>query len=197
MSQNFNLDTLQTAYNSLLDFIGSNEEYIIISNNVTNIWKTTDHNFIKLLSSFFAEQHEDIRPLIPSSKLFLAIVSFSEKNNNHALLSWIKSFNNCFLSYVSNAMKKTKTKVSDPSNFLCHVNQELKKCSDMFNSLKLKNEYLEKYVEELKQNLQVSEEKNAFLTNSLEHLADEECENFRKRMRTKIISLNTKQTTTV
>lgn len=191
MELNFDLNTFKIYYNSLLEHICSNNEFLKLCNNVSNIWKTTDQNFIRLMGSFFSKQPETVKQLIPSSKLYSEIVLFGEKNDDQELLKWVKSFNSCFLFSVAKAIKKNK----DECSF--DFNENLRICSDMFHKLKMKNEYLEKMVSDLQCELKLSQEKNSMLTSTLENLADEECENFRKRIRTKISSLNCDHTTTV
>ena len=191
MDQHFDLNTLKIYYSSLLEHICSDKDFLKSSNKISNIWKTTDRIFLQFMGSFFSKQPDEIKALLPSSKLYSAIVSFCEKNNDQELLKWVKSFNNCFLSSVAKAIKKNKTE--DSFNF----NESLRICSDMFHSLKIKNEFLEKMIVELQEELKLSQDKNALLTSTLQNIADEECENFRKRMRTQISSLNNDQTTTV
>ena len=191
MTQHFDLNTFKTCYSSLLEHICSDEDFLTSSNKVSNIWKTTDQNFLRLLGSFFSKQPNEIKSLLPSSKLYSAVISFCERNDDQELLKWVNSFNNSFLYSVAKTIKTNKAENS--FNF----NEKLRLCSDMFHKVKMRNEYLEKLVAELQCELKHSQEKNAMLTSSLENLADEECENFRKRMRTKISSLNNDHTTTV
>ena len=191
MTQQFDLDTFKIYYSSLLEHICSDKDFLKSSINVSNIWKTTDRNFLQFVGSFFSKQPDEIKSLLPSSKLYSAIISFCERNNDQELLKWVKSFNNCFLSLVAKTIKKNKAE--DSFDF----NENLRICSDMFHKLKMRNEYLEKNVYQLQCELKHSQEKNAMLTSTLENLTDEECENFRKRMRTKISSINIDQSTTV
>lgn len=207
MDHHFRLDILRNYYSSLLDYLCSNKDFLKSCSNVTNIWKTTDQNFLRLMGSFFSKQPDDANQLIPSSKLYSAIVSFSEKNNDQELLNWVKSFNKLFLSAVANSLKKNK--IEEFSSFT--FNEQLRICSDMFHQLKLKNESLENLVLELqttnetlqnlvsetKNELKLSQNKNLMLTASLENFADEECDNFRKRMRSKICSINADHFTTI
>lgn len=191
MAQHFNLNTFKVYYSSLLEYICSDEDILKSSNKVSNIWKTTDRNFLQYVGSFFSKQPDPIKALLPSSKLYSAVLSYCEKNDDQELLKWVKSFNNLFLTSVAKATKKNK--VEDSFDFY----ENLRICSDMFHKLKTRNEYLEKMVTELQGELKNSQEKNAMLASTLENLADEECENFRKRMRTKISSLNSDHATTV
>lgn len=196
MNHNFNLDTLRKYYSSLLEYICSDRDFLKLCTNISNIWKTTDQKFLQLMGSFFAKQPDAVKSLIPSSKLYSEIISFCGKNNDKELLKWVKSFNNNFLSSVAMAIKKNKSENSSCFEF----NEYLRKCSDVFYKLKTQNEYLEKIVAELKDELKLAQDKNAFLTSSiekLENLADQECENFRKRMRSGIYSLNVDESTTV
>jgi hypothetical protein len=190
MTSQFDLNTFKKYYSSLLEHICSNKEFTKSCSNVSNIWKTTDPNFIRLLRSFFSKQPEYVKTLMPSSNLYTAILLFCEKNNDEELLNWTKSFNNSFLSSVAKALKKNRTEDFDFDKNLDNIREE-------FVKLKLRNEYLEKAVNDLQIELQLSQDKNAFLSASIEGLADEECEIFRKRMRSKIYSLNIDQPTTV
>lgn len=189
----FDLETIKSVYSSFIEFICSKKEYLKISNNVSNIWKTTDQKFLRLMGSFFIKQQDPIKSLVPSSKLYSDIVSFCEKNNNQEFLKWTKGFNNYFISSVAKNIKKCDTENNSSFDF----NENLRKCSDLFHNLKMRNDYLEKTIIELQNELKLSQEKNSLLTSSLENLADEECENFRKRMRTKIFQVNVDQSTTV
>lgn len=193
MDRQFDLELLKTSYSSLLEHICSDKDFLKSSNNISNIWKTTDQLFLRHLGSFFIKQPDAVKSLVPSSKLYSEIVSFCEKNGEKELLKWVKSFNNHFISSVTRAMKKNKT----DEHSLCDFNENLRKCSDIFYKLKLRNENLEKKVDELQNELKLSHQKNALLTSSLENLAHEECENFRKRMRTKIYEFSIEQATTV
>lgn len=186
----FDLETLKNTYSSLLEFLCSSKEILMISNNVSNIWKSTDQKFLKLMGSFFIKKSDLVKALIPSSKLYSEIISFCEETNDKELLKWVKSFNNLFLSSVSKSLKKNK--VPHASDF----DEMMQKLSLFFNNfydLKTKNETLERTIEELQNELKLSQEKNALLTSSLETLADEECENFRKRLRSGIYSFNVDQ----
>jgi glutaredoxin 2 len=174
-----------------LEYICSDEDFLKSGNKVSNIWKTTDRNFLQLVGSFFSKQPDPIKALLPSSNLYSAILSYCEKNDDQELLKWVKSFNNLFLTSVAKAIKKNK------AEDLLSFNDYLRFCSDMFYKLKTKNENLEKLVAELQNELRQSQEKNIMLASTLENLADEECENFRKRMRTKISSLNSDYAATV
>jgi glutaredoxin 2 len=191
MEQQFNLNTFKVYYSSLLEYICSDEDFLKSGNKVSNIWKTTDRNFLQLVGSFFSKQPDPIKALLPSSNLYSAILSYCEKNDDQELLKWVKSFNNLFLTSVAKAIKKNK------AEDLLSFNDYLRFCSDMFYKLKTKNENLEKLVAELQNELRQSQEKNIMLASTLENLADEECENFRKRMRTKISSLNSDYAATV
>lgn len=186
----FDLETLKNTYSSLLEFLCSSKENLMISNNVSNIWKSTDQKFLKLMGSFFIKKSDLVKALIPSSKLYSEIISFCEETDDKELLKWVKCFNNLFLSSVSKSLKKNK--VPHASDF----DEMIQKLSLFFNNfcdLKTKNETLEKTIEELQNELKLSQEKNALLTSSLETLADEECENFRKRLRSGIYSFNVDQ----
>ena len=191
MASQFDLNTFKRYYSSLLEHICSNKDFLQSCTNVSNIWKTTDPKFIRLVGCFFAKQPESVKPLMPSSKLYTAILLFCEKNNDEELLNWVKSFNNSFLSSVAKALKKNRT--GESNSFVSFMD----KCKEEYNKLQLRNEFLENAINELQIELKMCQDKNAFLTASIESLADEECENFRKRMRSKISSLNIDQSTTV
>lgn len=191
----FDFETLKNTYSSLLDFLCSTKEFLKISNNVSNIWKTTDQKFLKLMGSFFIKKSDLVKALVPSSKLYSEIISFCEETDNKELFKWVKSFNNLFLSSVSKSLKKNK---DDPNiDDFDEMMRKLSLFSNNFRELKAKNETLEKTIEELQNELKLSQEKNALLTSSLENLADEECENFRKRMRSGIYSFNVNQSAIV
>ena len=191
----FDFETLKNTYSSLLDFLCSTKEFLKISNNVSNIWKTTDQKFLKLMGSFFIKKSDLVKALVPSSKLYSEIISFCEETDNKELFKWVKSFNNLFLSSVSKSLKKNK---DDPNiGDFDEMMRKLSLFSNNFRELKAKNETLEKTIEELQNELKLSQEKNALLTSSLENLADEECENFRKRMRSGIYSFNVNQSAIV
>lgn len=191
----FDFETLKNTYSSLLDFLCSTKEFLKISNNVSNIWKTTDQKFLKLMGSFFIKKSDLVKALVPSSKLYSEIISFCEETDDKELLKWVKSFNNLFLSSVSKSLKKNK---DDPNiDDFDEMMRKLSLFSNNFRELKAKNETLEKTIEELQNELKLSQEKNALLTLSLENLADEECENFRKRMRSGIYSFNVNQSAIV
>ena len=191
MASHFNLDTFKNCYSSLLEHICSNKDFLKSSNNVSNIWKTTDTIFIRLLGSFFSKQPEEVKHLIPSSKLFSTIVLFCEKNNDQAFLTWVKSFNNCFLYAVGHAMKKIKPLGYSSIDF----DENLRVASEMYKNIEMRNKSLEKMVLELQKELKLSQEKNATLSSHLESMAEEEIENFRKRMRNGIYSFNVEQST--
>lgn len=195
MNGRFDLEILKNTYSSLLDFLCSSKEFLKISNNVSNIWKTTDQKFLKLMGSFFIKKSELVKALVPSFKLYSEIISFCDETDNKELFKWVKSFNNLFLSSVSKSLKQNK---DDPTiEEIDETMQKIALFSDNFRKLKEKNETLEKTVEELQNELKLTQERNAWLTSSLENLADEECENFRKRMRSGIYSFNVNQSTTV
>ena len=191
MASQFDLNTFKRYYSSLLEHTCSNKDFLQSCTNVSNIWKTTDPKFIRLMGYFFAKQPESVKPLMPSSKLYTAILLFCEKNNDEELLNWVTSFNNSFLSSVAKALKKNRT--GESNSFVSFMD----KCKEEYNKLQLRNEFLENAINDLQIELKMCQDKNAFLTASIESLADEECENFRKRMRSKISSLNIDQSTTV
>lgn len=191
MTNKFDLNALKNCYSSLLEHICSNEDFLKSSMVIGNIWKTTDHVFLQYLTSFFHKQPDAIRLLMPSAKLYSDIISFCG-DNHPELLKWVKGFNNLFLKSVSKAASKNPSK-DVASSF--EFNQALRQCSDFFHKLKLRNEYLEKQVNDLQKELQLSQDKIADMTSSLKELADNECENFRKRMRSKISSFNVDEST--
>lgn len=196
MAQHFNLNTFKVYYSSLLEYICSDEDILKSSNKVSNIWKTTDRNFLQYVGSFFSKQPDPIKALLPSSKLYSAVLSYCEKNDDQEFLKWVKSFNNLFLTSVAKATKKNKA--TEPLGVDANdIVEKINYMANTFNRLQTRNEYLEKMVTELQNELKNSQEKNAMLASTLENLADEECENFRKRMRTKISSLNSDHATTV
>lgn len=183
MDHHFDLHTLKNTYSSLLEHICSNTDLLKLSNSVSNIWKTTDRNFLLLVTSFFSKQSNEVKHLIPSSKLYSKIILFCEKNNDQELLKWVKSFNNIFISSVTKTIKRNK--IENYSS-----NEILQFSLNNFKKLKLKNQRLEKNIEELKHQLELYQDKCTLLSTTIENFADEECEHFRKRMRTKISSIN-------
>lgn len=188
MENHFDLNTFKTYYSSLLEHICSNKDFLETCHNVSNIWKTTDHTFLRFLSSFFSKQPEQVKMLIPSSKLYSAVVSFCEKNNDQEFLNWVTTFNNTFLYSVAKASQKKRTTLDDHPSFNFHEN--MRKCENGYK-------YLESLVVKLQEDLKMAQEKNALLTLTIENIANEECEQFRKRMKTKISSINQDQTTTI
>jgi hypothetical protein len=197
MDYHFDLDTFKNYYSYLLEYICSNKDFLKCSNSVSNIWKTTDQKFLRLVGSFFIKQPDPVKVLLPSSKLYSDIVLFCEKNDDQELLNWVKGFNNHFLSSVAKAMKKNKTQGGSSINIVDDVIEYLRNSNDHLRKLENKNEQLERLVDDLQAELKLTQDKNDRLTSSLENLADEECENFRKRIRTGIFSVSASQSTTV
>jgi hypothetical protein len=191
MSTNYNTHTLQTTYESLLDFISADKNRINLCKDIINVWKTTDEPFLQMITIFF--QTENAIALFPTFILYSNLVEQFQNQKEPNLLNWLKDFNRVFLVRIKNEMNQTTLCSSNDGAYddnKSFIEDAFLKCTHIFKGLQLKNQELETEVQLLKKELNDSKMQVGYFVSSVGRTFDEEEATFRKRVRSRISKLS-------
>ena len=122
------------VYESLLDYICQEDERIILSEDIINIWKCKKSSFLQMISVFFESQN--CSHLIPSLDLYLLLIDELKEYNNTEMLVWLNDFNTIFMQRIVEA--------SDARN----LHQRENKAKSKKKPLKSKRKWMEMFEEE-------------------------------------------------
>lgn len=203
----------KSVYESLLDYICEEDERIILSEDIINIWKCKKSSFLQMISVFF--NRENCSHLIPSMELFSLLINELKEYNNMEMLQWLNDFNAIFMQRISDASEarnlyqsenKTKAKKKPEKSkrkWIEMIEEEqeefefkIKTLEAMIttveserNSLKISNDRLEKENSELKFELNQKEQTTLNFVSFALDAYDKEFKSSRKKIETMLNKL--------
>jgi len=179
----YDLANLKPIYESLLDFICSHPNNLQLSRNISNIWKSNDENFLKMVHSFFIDKDINTQRLVPTSAFYTSLVNHFERTDDKEFLRWVKSFNSSFLSRIKKGTEQEKKEPLTGFSKTDDMEMVFQKISQLFHRVQSKNKEMENEIITLKKELLDSKLVIANFTSSIDDFMNEERENFRKRIR--------------